>query len=50
MEDGEWGGEPEIFAFSEVYNVNIIVYNAMSYSTPYFIAENEKQLIQCICE
>ena len=25
MEDGEWGGEPEIIAFSEVYNVNIIV-------------------------
>ena len=41
MEDGEWGGEPEIVAFSEVYSVNIIVYDAMSCSTPYLIAENE---------
>ena len=27
MEDGEWGGEPEIVVFSEVYSVNIIVYD-----------------------
>ena len=41
MEDGEWGGEPEIVAFSEMYSVNIIDYDAMSCSTPYLIAENE---------
>ena len=41
MEDGEWGGESENVAFSEVYSVNIIVYDAMSCSTTYLIAENE---------
>ena len=41
MEDGEWGGEPEIVAFSEMYSVNIIVYDAMSCSIPYLITENE---------
>ena len=41
MEDDEWVGEPEIVAFSEVYNVNIIVYDAISCSTQYLIAENE---------
>ena len=41
MEDGEWGGEHEIVAFSEVFIVNIIVYDAMSCSTPYLITENE---------
>ena len=41
MEDGEWDGEPEIVAFSEVYSIIIIVYDAMSCSTPYLIAENE---------
>ena len=40
LEDGEWGGEPEIVAFSELYNVNIHVFDAMTSSTPYFIAEN----------
>ena len=41
--DGGWrvGGEPEIFAFSQVYTINIIIYDAMSCSTPYLIAENE---------
>ena len=41
MEDGEWGGEHEIAAFSKLYSVNIIVYDEMSCSTSYFIAENE---------
>ena len=35
------GGELEIVVFSEVYSLNIIVYDAMSCSTPYLIAENE---------
>ena len=42
LEDGEWGGEPEIVAFSELYNVNVTVYDAMTSSIPYFTAENVK--------
>ena len=42
LEDGEWGGEPEIVAFSELYNVNITVYDAMISSIPYLATENEK--------
>ena len=41
IEDGEWSGEPKIVAFSEVFSVNIIVYDTTSCSTPYLIAENE---------
>ena len=40
LEDGEWGSEPKIVAFSELYNVNIHVVDAMTSSTPYLIAEN----------
>ena len=40
LEDGEWGGEPEIVAFSELYNVNIHVFDAMTSPIPYLIAEN----------
>ena len=36
LEDGEWGGEPEIVAFSELYNVNIHVFDAMT--SPYLIS------------
>ena len=42
LEDGEWGGEPEIVAFSELYNVNVTVYDAMKSSIPYLIAENQR--------
>ena len=42
LEDGEWGGEPEIVAFSELYNVNVTVYDAMTSSIPYLIAENQR--------
>ena len=35
------GGEPEIVAFSEMYSLNIIIYDTMSCSTPYLITENE---------
>ena len=42
LEDEEWGGEPEIVAFSELYNVNVIVYDAMTSSIPYLIAENQR--------
>ena len=41
MEDGEWNGKPKMVSFSEVNNVNIIVYDAMSCSIPYLITENE---------
>ena len=40
LEDGEWGVEPEIVAFSELYNVNIHVFEAMTSPIPYLIAEN----------
>ena len=40
LEDGEWGGEPEIVEFSELYNVNIHVFDAMASSNSYLIAEN----------
>ena len=45
MQDGEWGGEPEIVAFSEVYSVNIIVYDSMSCLTSFLIAENENAIL-----
>ena len=40
LEDGEWGGEPEIVAFSELYNINIHVFDAMTSPIPYLIFEN----------
>ena len=42
LEDDEWGGEPEIIAFSELYNVNVTVYDAITSSIPYLTAENVK--------
>ena len=43
LEDGEWGDEPEIVVFfSEIYNVNVTVYDAMTSSIPYRTAKNEK--------
>ena len=42
LEDGEWGGEPEIVVFSELYNVNVTVYDAMTSSIPYLIAKNQR--------
>ena len=42
LEDGEWVGEPEIVAFSELYNVNVTFYVAMTSSIPYLIAENQR--------
>ena len=41
LEDGEWGGEPEIVAFSELYYVNFTFYDAMTSSMSYLIAENQ---------
>ena len=43
LEDGECGGEPKIVAFSELYNVNVTVYDAMTSSIPYLIAENQRE-------
>ena len=40
LDDGEWGGDPEIVAFSELLCVNIYVYDAMTSSVPYLVAEN----------
>ena len=40
LDDGEWGGEPEIVAFSELFCVNIYVYDAMTSPVPYLVAEN----------
>ena len=37
-----WGGEPEIVAFSELFNVNVTVYDAMTSSIPFLTAENVK--------
>ena len=48
LEDGEWGGETEIVAFFELYNVNIHVFDAMTSPIPYLIAENIPLLIQYI--
>ena len=42
FEDGELGGEPEIAAFSELYSLNVTIYDAMTSSIPYLTAENEK--------
>ena len=42
LEDREWGGEHEIVVCSELYNVNVTVYDAMTSSIPYLIAENVK--------
>ena len=42
LEDGEWRSEPEIVVFSELYNVNVTVYDAMTSSIPYLTAEDEK--------
>ena len=42
LEDGEWGGEPEIAAFSELYNVNLTVYDVITSSIPYLTVENKK--------
>ena len=38
LEDGEWGDEPEIVVFSELYNVNVTIYDAMISSIPYLTA------------
>ena len=43
LENGEWGGEPKIVAFSELYKVNVTVYNAMTRSIQYPTAKNEKE-------
>ena len=40
LEDEKWGCEPKIVEFSEKYNVNIHVFDAMTSPTPYLIAEN----------
>ena len=40
LDDGEWGGEPEIVAFLELYCVNIYVYDAMTSPVLYLVAEN----------
>ena len=40
LEGGEWGSETEIVAFSELYDVNIHVFDLMTSPTPYLIAEN----------
>ena len=39
IEDGEWGGEPEIFAFSEIYNTSVHVFDAMTSAIPYLVVE-----------
>ena len=36
------GGEPKIVAFSELYNVNVTVYDAMTSSILYLIVENQR--------
>ena len=41
LEDGELGYEPEIVAFYELCNVNIHVFNPITSSTPYLIADND---------
>ena len=41
LEDGEWGGEPEIVALSELYKVNVTVYDELTSSISYLTAENE---------
>ena len=40
IEDYEWGEESEIVAFSELYCVNIYVYDTMTSPVPYLVAEN----------
>ena len=40
LEDGEWGGEPEIVAFSEIYNTSVHVFDAMTSAIPYLVVEN----------
>ena len=40
LDDGEWGGEPEIVAFLELYCVNIYVYDTMTNPVLYLVAEN----------
>ena len=42
VEDGEWGDEHEIVTFSEQYNANVTVYDAMTSSIPYLTVKNEK--------
>ena len=42
LEDAEWGGEPEIVAFSELYNVNVTAYEAIISSISYLIAESQR--------
>ena len=42
LKDGEWGGEPETVAFSELYNVNVTVYDAVTSSIYCLTSENEK--------
>ena len=40
LEDGEWGGEPEIVAFSEIYNTSVHVFDVMTSAIPYLVVEN----------
>ena len=40
LEDEEWGGEPEIVAFSEIYNTSVHVFDAMTSAIPYLVVEN----------
>ena len=42
LEVGKWWGESEIVAFSELYKVNVAVYDEMTSSIPYLTAENKK--------
>ena len=40
LEDEEWRGEPEIVAFYELWIVNFHLFDAITSSIPYLIAEN----------
>ena len=41
LEEGEWGDEPEIVAFSELYVINVHVYDSMISSTHYLVDNND---------
>ena len=40
LDDGKWDGEPEIVAFSELYCINIYVYDADTNPVLYWVSEN----------
>ena len=42
LEDEELELEPEIVAFSELYNVNVTVYDAITSPISYLIEENQR--------